>query len=94
MSSPYSIIRRLVRSEKGMALSGSQNQYFFEVDRNANKVEVKKAVESIYKVKVTDIQTLIMPRKPKMLRRSPGFSPEWKKAIVRLASGQTIDLKV
>ena len=94
MKSVYSTIKKLLRTEKGLALTETQNKYLFEVDRLANKQEIKQAIEKIYSVKVSGVNTLISPRKPKVLRREQGFLPEKKKAIVQLAEGHKIDLTV
>lgn len=94
MKSVYDIVKKLLRTEKGLALHERENKYLFEVDRLANKQEIKQAVEKIYTVKVSKVNTLIQPRKPKVLRREAGFISEKKKAIVQLADGHKIDLTV
>ena len=68
------------------------NKYFFSVDRKANKIEIKKAVEDLYKVKVQDVNTGILPGKLKRVRTKAGYTPDWKKAIVTLKDGHKIDL--
>jgi large subunit ribosomal protein L23 len=68
------------------------NQYSFEVDAEANKIEIKRAVEAIFKVKVKDVRTQMMHGKVKRLGRSQGRRPDWKRAIVTLAADQTIEL--
>ena len=60
--------------------------------RNANKIEIKKAVEQIYNVKVASVNTTLIPGKRKRVRQEFGHTPEWKKAIVTLQSGQKIDV--
>jgi len=67
-----------------------ENKYSFEVDRKANKTEIKQAIEAIFKVKVKKVQTLQMPAKPKRLGRYVGKRSAWKKAIVTLEEGQTL----
>jgi len=94
MKNPYLVVKKLMRTEKGTTLTKNANAYVFEVSKEANKIEIKRAVEAIYKVRVRSVNTMIMPRKPKMLRRSQGFRSEIKKAVVRLGEGQQIDLKV
>jgi large subunit ribosomal protein L23 len=94
MKTVYDIIKKLLRTEKGLVMTETQNKYLFEVDRLANKQEIKQAVEKIYSVKVSKVNTLIQPRKPKVLRREAGFISEKKKAIVQLAEGHKIDLTV
>ena len=94
MKSIYDVVKKLLRTEKGLALTENESKYLFEVDRSANKQEIKQAVEKIYSVKVNKVNTLIQPRKPKVLRREMGYLPEKKKAIVQLANGHKIDLTV
>ena len=62
------------------------------MEKNANKIDIKRAVEEIYKVKVKSVNTTIMPKKPKILRRDWGTTSEFKKAMVHLAQDQKIDL--
>ena len=92
MKSEYTVVKRLLRTEKGTDLTERQNRYFFEVDIHANKIEIKRAVERIYQVKVQQVNTAIMPRKPKIVRRDAGYTSERKKAIVQLKENQKIDL--
>ena len=94
MKSVYDVVKKLLRTEKGLALTETQNKYLFEVERGANKQEIKQAIEKIYSVKVSRVNTLIQPRKPKVLRREAGYTAEKKKAIVQLAEGHKIDLTV
>ena len=90
MKTSYDIIKTLVRTEKGTSLE-PQRQYLFEVDRKANKVEIRKAVEEVYKVKVQAVNTIVVPGKPKQVRRELGYTSSWKKAIVTLQEGQKIE---
>lgn len=94
MKSVYDVVKKLLRTEKGLTLTETENKYLFEVDRSANKQEIRHAVETIYSVKVVKVNTVIQPRKPKVLRREAGFISEKKKAIVKLADGNKIDLTV
>lgn len=87
----YKIIKHPILSEKGTALQESQNKYFFEVDVNANKIEIKRAVEKLYKVKVKSVNTLNMLGKKKRIRWQLGKRPDWKKAIVTLKEGYSIE---
>ena len=73
-------------------LREQSRQYTFEVDTEANKIEIKRAVETIFKVKVTEVRTQVMHGKVKRLGRSVGRRPDWKRAIVTLAADQTIEL--
>jgi large subunit ribosomal protein L23 len=81
-------------SEKAAIVAELNNQYVFKVAIDATKLEVKKAVEQLFKVKVEDVQTLKV--KGKVKRNRYGFSkrPSWKKAYVRLEQGQDIDFAV
>jgi large subunit ribosomal protein L23 len=78
-------------SEKAAVVADMNNQYVFRVAVDATKLEVKKAVEQLFKVNVADVQTLKV--KGKVKRNRYGFSkkPSWKKAYVRLQQGQDID---
>ena len=78
-------------TEKGTKL-GPFNKYFFSVDIKANKLEIKKAIEDIYKVKVNDVNTMKVRGKKKRVRFQEGRTSNWKKAIVTLAQGQSIDI--
>ena len=92
MKDARQIVKRALITEKGSVLRERANQYSFEVDADANKIEIKRAVESIFKVKVTDVRTQNMHGKVKRLGRSAGRRPDWKRAIVTLAADQTIEL--
>lgn len=89
---PRNIVRRARITEKGTQIRESQNGYLFEVDRDANKIEIKKAIEAIFNVKVSTIRTLRVHGKPKRVGRSACHRPDWKKAIVTLKKGDTIEL--
>lgn len=83
------IIKALLKTEKS-TLHEPQNQYLFLVDKAANKIQIKKAVEEIYKVKVKAVNTLVSCGKLKKVRYQLGKTPDYKKAIVTLKEGQTI----
>lgn len=85
MKSAYDIIKRPVITEHTTDMMASK-RYVFEVDLRANKTEIKKAVEAIFKVKVTKVNTLRMPAKPKRYGKYSGYTSEWKKAVVQLSS--------
>ena len=91
MKSPYEIIDKLLRTEKG-SIQSADRKYFFSVKKDANKIEIKKAVEMIYKVKVEAVNTQVVPGKLKRVRREVGMTSEWKKAVVTLKDGNKIDL--
>lgn len=86
------IIVRPRISEKGSVHTELRNQYCFEVARNANKIEIAKAVESLFDVKVVQVQTMNVKGKARRLGWVRGRTPSWKKAIVRLEKDQHIDL--
>jgi len=88
---PYEIIRGPVITEKGTIQKEANNQLTFEVDRNANRVEIRHAVEKVFNVRVEKVQTMQIKGKVKRLGRTTGKRRDWKKAIVTLAEGQNIE---
>ena len=86
----YDVVKALKRTEKGSALE-SQGKYIFRVATSATKVDVKRAVEEIYKVKVDAVNTVHVPGKLKRMRARAGYTSGWKKAIVSLKEGQKIE---
>ncbi len=91
MKDPYSIIKYPLITEKGTKVA-PQNKYLFSVDIRANKPEIKKAIEEIYKVEVAKVNTMKVRGKKRRVRFQEGKTPDWKKAIVTLAEGQKIEL--
>jgi large subunit ribosomal protein L23 len=90
---PEQIIKRpLVLTEKGNALREQENQYLFEVDRRANKVQIARAVHTLFNVKVDKVRTMLVPGRPRRMGRGWSQTQTWKKAIVSLAEGETIEL--
>lgn len=87
---PHRIIRRALVTEKGTALR-EQNKYVFEVDRQANKIEIKQAIEALFGVTVTAVHALNVFGKTKRVGRFQGRTSDWKKAIATLKEGQTIE---
>jgi large subunit ribosomal protein L23 len=87
----YRVIRRPLVTEKSNIGREEQNLVTLAVDPQANKHDIRRAVESLFDVTVVDVHTMRMPRKTKRVGRSSGRKSEWKKAIVRLAEGQTIE---
>ncbi len=85
----YDIIRRPLITEKATYLL-EDNKYCFEVDRRANKAQIRRAVEEIFKVRVVKVHTLSVPSKPRRLGRHVGRTSAWKKAIVTLAPGEKL----
>ncbi len=88
----YNVIRRPHVSEKTAHASAASNQYVFQVASTATKSDIKQAVEGLFEVEVTGVQVVSMPAKRKAFRGRPGTRKGWKKAYVRLAEGQSIDL--
>lgn len=90
------VLIRPVLSEKANALSEKSHRFTFVVDRKANKLEVKKAVESFYGVSVAEVNTVVVPAKKRTRYTKAGFlsgrKPSYKKAVVTLADGESIDL--
>jgi large subunit ribosomal protein L23 len=89
----YDVIRRPVVTEKSTVQSDELNQFVFEVAHEANKIQIKEAVEVIFEVSVTKVNTMVMPAKRGRRGRNWYMrSKQWKKAIVTLAEGDTIEL--
>ena len=87
----YNIIKRPLRTEKSVADGEATNSYHFEVDLRANKIQIKSAVEKYFKVKVQDVRTIVRKGKEKRVRFKLGRTKDWKKAVVKLKEGSTID---
>jgi large subunit ribosomal protein L23 len=92
MRNPRSIVRKALITEKGTALRELRNQYHFEVARDANKIQIKQAVEAIFSVKVDHVRTMQMRGKVKRQGRYLGRRSDWKKAVVTLLPDQKIEL--
>ena len=88
---PYEIIKRPLITEKTNIQKELANQLTFEVDRRANRIEIKKAIEIAFKVKVANIQTMRVKGKVKRRGRFIGKRRDWKKAIVTLMPGERIE---
>jgi len=84
MKNPRDIIKRPILTERTSDFMEA-NKFVFEVDPNANKTEVKLAIESIFGVKVAKVNTIKMPAKPKRYGKYSGYRSGWKKAIITLA---------
>jgi large subunit ribosomal protein L23 len=91
MKGPRDIIQAPLISEKGTALAESANQFLFRVRPDANKIEVKHAVETLFKVKVLDVRMARYLGKIRRVGRSMGRRSDWKKAYVTLKAGDKID---
>ena len=87
----YQIIKKPLITEKGAKQKEQLNQLVFQVDRRANKVLVRNAIESIFKVKVVNVQMMNVRGKQRRVGRNVGKRADWKKAIVRLAPGENIE---
>ena len=87
----YDVLKRPVVTEKSTALREEENQYAFEVALDANKVEIRNAIESTFGVRVQDVRTQVVRGKVKRFRRGFGKKPNWKKAVVTLREGDFID---
>jgi len=87
----YQVLKRPLITEKGTRQKEQANKITFEVDRCANKVMVRNAVESIFKVKVLTVKMMNVKGKERKVGRNMGRRPDWKKAIVRLGPGETIE---
>ncbi len=91
MKTLYNVLLAPLLTEKGTALKEKDNKVVFRVARDANKIEIKKAVEEILKVKVDRVTTINYKGKKKRLGRFEGKRPDWKKAIVTLKEGEKLD---
>jgi|YelNatPaOPRAMG01_1025707.scaffolds.fasta_scaffold04679_5 large subunit ribosomal protein L23 len=91
MKDPYSVIIKPIMSEKSLNLAKEQRKYVFEVSRDASKIDIKKAVEDIFKVKVEKVAVINEKPKPKRLGLSQGYTSKRKKAIVTLQPGYKIE---
>jgi large subunit ribosomal protein L23 len=91
MKEAHQIIRGPLVTEKSTQQKEKNNQYAFEVDPKANKIEIQSAVERLFKVKVFQVHTCSVLGKVKRLGRKYGKRPDWKKAIVTLKEGDRID---
>jgi large subunit ribosomal protein L23 len=85
MKNPRDIIKRPIITEQTSDFMANK-RYVFEVDLRANKTEIKLAIQTIFNVKVTSVNTLRMPAKPKRYGKHSGYTSEWKKAIVQLSA--------
>jgi large subunit ribosomal protein L23 len=90
MKAYHHLIKGPIITEKTHLLKEAANQVTFRVATTANKIEIRKAVEELFKVKVLGVNTIHMKGKKKRLGKSQGVRPDWKKAIVTLAPGEKI----
>jgi large subunit ribosomal protein L23 len=90
MKAYYNLIKGPIITEKTHAQKEAANKLTFRVNLKANKIEIRKAIEDIFKVKVLGVNTVHVRGKQKRLGRTMGYRPDWKKAIVTLAPGEKI----
>ena len=87
----YQIVRLPHVSEKTARLQAESNQYVFEVARDADKQEIRQAIEGLFDVNVSDVRVVNVKGKAKSFRMRPGRQKSWKKAYVRVQAGQSIE---
>jgi large subunit ribosomal protein L23 len=92
MTTAHEVLKRPLLTEKASTLLESHNQYAFEVATWANKVEIKRAVEELFRVKVIAVTTQVRAGKPARLGRFEGRKPSWKRAMVTLKVGDKIEV--
>lgn len=94
MKSPYQVVERPLITERATILSeNAENpQYVFRVPVSVNKIEIRKAIEKIYNVKVSDVNTIRVKGKTRRQGRTMGKRADWKKAFVTLEKGQKLEL--
>lgn len=90
---PYQVLKRPVVTEKSTLQRENENKYIFAVDKKANKQEIKRAVEELFKVKVERVNVAIFPGKKRRLGVYEGYRPDWKKAFVTLKKGERIEFE-
>jgi len=91
MRNIYDVLRGPLLTEKGTTLKEKENKVLFKVSKSANKIEIKNAVESIFKVKVDCVTTMNYKGKKKRMGKHEGRRSDWKKAIVTLKQGEKLD---
>lgn len=91
MNNLHGVIKKPRLTEKGTSLQEVHNQIVLQVAPEANKIEIKQAVEKMFNVKVDQVRTLNMQGKKKRMGRHQGQRPDWKKAVVTLAEGSSVD---
>lgn len=88
----HDVIKHPVITEKSTAVQAIANQYFFKVDLKATKYDIRRAVEEIFKVKVSDVKTMNVIGKRKRVGKNVGVTSNWKKAMVTLREGDRIEM--
>ena len=92
MKDPRTVLTRPLMTEKSMRMKDELNTVTFEVARDANKIEIRQAVEKVFNVKVASVRTQSREGKWKRMGRFEGRRPAWKKAVVKLQPGHKIEL--
>jgi len=93
MKNAQAIVRHIMLTEKGTAMTERDNQYVFKVERSANKLEIRSAIEELFKVHVVKVNTMNRPGKRKRQRTQKyGRTAAWKRAVVTLKQGESIDM--
>ena len=86
----YKIVKRPLYTERSTMMKDKENRYVFKVAPEANKLEIKQAVEQLFKVKVDRVNTAVFQGKKRRMGAHEGIRPTWKKAMIRLKKGQEI----
>lgn len=85
-----SVIKKALLTERSAEMKQEQNKYTFMVAKEASKIQIREAVQSLFKVEVLNVRTSIVPGKLRRMGARMGYRPDWKKAIVRIKAGQEI----
>jgi len=88
----YDIVLRPIITEKSSLVKESANHYVFKVHRDVNKIEIKKAIEKLFKVKVISVKTSVIDGKTRRVGKFSGKKPDWKKAVVKLSPKDKITI--
>jgi large subunit ribosomal protein L23 len=91
MKNVHDVLKGPMLTEKGTMMKEAENKLLFKVSKSANKIEIKMAVEEIFKVKVDRVTTMNVLGKTKRMGKYEGKRPDWKKAIVKLKEGEKLD---
>jgi large subunit ribosomal protein L23 len=92
MRDPREIVKRPLLTEKAVGMRENENKYCFEVSRDANRIEIKAAVEELFKVKVLSVRVMNCPGKKRRMGRFEGRRPDWRKAVCKLKEGDKIEV--
>jgi len=89
---PEDVLQRPLVTEKTVRAQEENNQYTFAVHPDANKIEIRRAVQDQFDVEVTRVRTMNVPGKQKRVRQAPGYTADWKKAVVTLSESDHIEI--